>query len=111
MLQEWLKTHWEKISEYLTNVGQFKFTIIPLFKNPLFDIILLLIMSILLILKLYRLLAICLGTLIFALGWSFLCAPYGTPEAVPFVHWWYLIGICISLIGILLYVCLVVLGE
>jgi len=111
MLQEWFKTHWEEISASLTTVGQFKFTIIPLFKNPLFDIMFLLIMGILLILRLYRLLAISLGVLVFALAWSFLCAPYGTPGAVPFIHWWYLIAICISLIGILLYVCLIVLGE
>jgi hypothetical protein len=111
MLQEWFKTHWEEISGFLSKVGRFNFDIFPLFKNPLFDIILLLVMFVLLILRFYRLLVICLSVLVFAIAWSFLCAPYGGPGAVPFVHWWFLIGICISLVVILLYVCLVVLGE
>ena len=109
MIKEWLKTYWREISIYLSRFGNFDFTILPLLKNPLFVIGIFFIAFVLLMLRLFRILAIYIGVLVFLFAWSFLIAPYGSPGDVPFVNWWFLIGIGILVVAIEFYLCLVVL--
>ncbi|MDL1969394.1 MAG: hypothetical protein LWW94_00160 [Candidatus Desulfofervidaceae bacterium] len=107
MWQEWLQVQLKEILEVLSKWGQFDFTLLPLFKNPLFDGCLAFLFLFSLIFRFYRILSLCLVGLGFLISWSFLIAPYGTPGAVPLVHWWYLVGITVFLIAVGIYLCLV----
>jgi len=106
MWQE-LQTQLKEISEVFSKLGQFDFNLLPLFKNPVFDVGLVFIVLFLFGFRFYRILCLCLAGFAFLLSWSFFIAPYGTAGAVPLSHWWYLVGISILLIAFLFYMYLV----
>lgn len=103
---QWLQVQLKIILKVLSRFGQFDFNLLPLFKNPLFDGCLAFLFLFLLIFRFYRILSLCLVGLGFLVAWSFFIAPYKTPGAVPFVHWWYLVGISVFLIAAGIYLCL-----
>ena len=111
MFKEWLQLYWQEIVNVFTTIGKSDFDLLPLFKNPLFDIGLIALFLVLLFLRLYRILSLFLAGMVFTCAWSYFVGKYGNLESVPLVHWWYLVGIGIILIGALIYYWLIILGE